>query len=141
MQTQDYEYLYELEEHFWWFVGMREITRALLDPVCSKGKEMLVLDAGCGTGGMLSWLSRYAGPRDIVGIDFSATALEFCRHRGQRELTQGSLAELPFADSPFDLVTSFDALQHLFDDEDVRAIAEFHRVLRPGGLAVGRVAA
>jgi hypothetical protein len=33
MRTEDYEYLYRLEEDFWWFAGMREITAALLDPL------------------------------------------------------------------------------------------------------------
>ena len=41
--------------------GMREITRTLLDPVCPPTGDRLTLDAGCGTGGMMSWLKRYAG--------------------------------------------------------------------------------
>ena len=34
MHTEDYEYLYRLEEEFWWFAGMREITASLLDDFC-----------------------------------------------------------------------------------------------------------
>src|SRR5437870_490482 len=135
MQGQDYVYLYELEENFWWFVGMRAITAALLDPVCASNPDRDVLDAGCGTGRMLAWLERYAGKRRVVGIDFSETALKFCRQRDHRELTRGSVAQLPFADSTFDLVTSFDVLQHVFERGDVNAIAEFHRVVRPGAIA------
>ena len=141
MQAQDYAYLYELEENFWWFVGMREISRSLLDQVRAKGLRGRALDAGCGTGGMLSWLSQYTGADRVVGIDLSQTALEFCQARDQRELTQGSIAELPFADSTFDLVTSFDVFQHVLDKGDVRAIAEIYRVLRPGGFAFVRVSA
>ena len=33
MQTEDYQYLYELEERFWWFAGMREVTASLLNPL------------------------------------------------------------------------------------------------------------
>lgn len=141
MQAQDYAYLYELEENFWWFVGMREITRSLLNQQCEKGNVWSALDAGCGTGGMLSWLSQYTGSNSVVGIDLSQTALEFCRERNHQQLTQGSIAQLPFADSSFDLVTSFDVLQHVLDKGDVRAIAEIYRVLRPGGLAFVRVSA
>ena len=140
MQAQDYAYLYELEENFWWFRGMREITRSLLNQVCPKGTVIRALDTGCGTGGMLSWLSHYTSDR-VVGIDLSQTALGFCRARDQRELTRGSVAQLPFADSSFDLVTSFDVLQHVLDKGDVRAIAEIYRVLRPGGVAFVRVSA
>ncbi|HMH45219.1 MAG TPA: class I SAM-dependent methyltransferase, partial [Pyrinomonadaceae bacterium] len=141
MQAQDYAYLYELEENFWWFRGMREITRSLLNQHCEKGNVRSTLDAGCGTGGMLSWLSQYTGSNSVVGIDLSQTALEFCRERNHQQLTQGSIAQLPFADSSFDLVTSFDVLQHVLDKGDVRAIAEIYRVLRPGGLAFVRVSA
>ena len=120
---------------------MRAITRSLLNQVCPKGTVMRALDAGCGTGGMLSWLSQYTGGGSVVGIDLSQTALEFCQARDQRELTQGSVAQLPFADSSFELVTSFDVLQHVLDKGDVRAIAEIYRVLRPGGVAFVRVSA
>jgi len=141
MQAQDYAYLYELEDNFWWFVGMREISQSLLDQVCAKGVVRRVLDAGCGTGGMLSWLSQYTGSDSVVGVDLSTTALKFCQARNQKELTQGSIAQLPFADSSFDLVTSFDVVQHVLDKGDVRAIAEIYRVLRPGGFAFVRVSA
>src|SRR5437868_8269964 len=69
MQTEDYDYLYLLEESFWWFVGMREISAALLDPLCPPTRNRIILDAGCGTGANLEWLSRYAGQGRIIGID------------------------------------------------------------------------
>jgi SAM-dependent methyltransferase len=77
----------------------------------------------------------------VTGIDFSATALQFCQRRGETKLARGSIADLPFTDSTFDLITSFDVLQHVFDRGDFQALAEFHRVLRPGGIAFVRVAA
>ena len=140
MQPQDYAYLYELEENFWWFVGMREITRSLLAPIIS-GSATLVLDAGCGTGGMMAQLTRYAAEQSIVGIDFSENALRFCVQRQQQMLARASVSELPFADATFDLITSFDVLQHVPDGKDAIAIADFYRVLRPGGIAFVRVAA
>jgi SAM-dependent methyltransferase len=140
MQPHDYAYLYELEENFWWFAGMRDITSRLLDPLLPQRTDRRVLDAGCGTGGMLAWLVRYAGNNRVAGIDLSATALDFCR-RAHDQLAQGSIAELPFADASFDLVTSFDVLQHVFDKKDVPAIGELYRVLRPGGVAFVRVSA
>jgi ubiquinone/menaquinone biosynthesis C-methylase UbiE len=140
MQPQDYAYLYELEQTFWWFVGMREITRSLLDPIIS-GRAGLVLDAGCGTGGMMAQLTRYAAEQRIVGIDSSETALRFCVQRQQQMLARASVSELPFPDSTFDLITSFDVLQHVPEQKDATAIAEFYRILRPGGIAFIRVAA
>jgi len=140
MQPQDYAYLYELEENFWWFVGMREITNTLLAPILSGENDRRVLDAGCGTGGMMSWLKRYANNGEVMGVDLSPKALMFS-HRDHRNLSRGSVTHLPFADASFDLVTSFDVLQHVPDHEDARAISEIHRVLRPGGIAFLRVSA
>jgi ubiquinone/menaquinone biosynthesis C-methylase UbiE len=142
LRAQDYADLYELEESLWWFVGMREVTRAVLDPVCPPGRRRDILDAGCGTGGMLTWLERYAGGGRVAGIDFSADALDFCRGRGLRDVAQASVTALPFADETFDLVTSFDVLVQLpGEGSDELAMREMFRVLRPGGVAFARAAA
>jgi SAM-dependent methyltransferase len=142
LRSEDYAYLYELEESFWWFLGMRRVTAAVLDPVCPPGRARDILDAGCGTGGMLTWLGRYAGGGRVAGIDFSSDALAFCRERGLRDVAQASVTALPFADSTFDLVTSFDVLVQLpGEGSDETAMREMFRVLRPGGVAFVRGAA
>jgi ubiquinone/menaquinone biosynthesis C-methylase UbiE len=142
MQTEDYQYLYDLEEHFWWFEGMRKITANLLDPVCPPGPNRAVLDAGCGTGGNLEWLRRYAGNGRISGIDLMSDALKFCRQREHRMLAQASIIALPFNNAVFDLVTSFDVLPQLpLVGADAEALGEMARVLKPGGIIFARAAA
>lgn len=142
MQDEDFTYLYALEENFWWFVGMREITTALLAPLLQAGADRRILDAGCGTGGMLSWLAGFAGGGEVVGIDVVPAALRFCRERGHRRLARASVTHLPFDDATFDVVTSFDVLVQLPGaGADEQAIREMYRVLRPGGIAFVRVAA
>ncbi len=141
MRTEDYEYLYRLEETFWWFAGMREITAALLDQLLPP-RDRVILDAGCGTGGNLEWLARYAGNGCIVGIDLVSTALEFCRKRTHEHLALASATDLPFAARSFDLVTSFDVLVQIpGPGADERAMREMFRVLKPGGIAFVRGAA
>jgi len=141
MQAEDYEYLYRLEEDFWWFPGMREITAALLDPFLPT-RDRVILDAGCGTGGNLEWLSRYAGDGRVVGIDLISTALDFCRERRHERLVQASATDLPFAAQSFDLVTSFDVLAQIpGPGADDQAMREMFRVLKPGGVAFVRGAA
>jgi ubiquinone/menaquinone biosynthesis C-methylase UbiE len=142
MRETDYKDLYALEEDFWWFVGMRDITASLLDPLCPPSKKNLILDAGCGTGVMLSWLERYTCGEKVFGADLVKDALDFCRQRGHRNLVQASVTHLPFADRTFDLVTSFDVLVQLpGEDSDELAIREMYRVLRPQGIAFVRAAA
>jgi len=142
MRAEDYNYLYELEDHFWWFPGMRAITGALLDQYCGAKYDRKILDAGCGTGSNLLWLQRYAGDGEIHGIDISFQALQMSRQRGPERLVQASVTDLPFDDSSFDLVTSFDVLVQLpTSGADVQAIREMYRVLRPGGIGFVRAAA
>lgn len=142
LRAQDYADLYALEESLWWFMGMREVTRAVLDPVCPPGRARDVLDAGCGTGGMLTWLERYAGGGRVAGVDISADGLDFCRSRGLRDVAQASVTALPFDAETFDLVTSFDVLVQLpGEGSDEQAMREMFRVLRPGGVAFVRAAA
>ena len=142
MQSQDYQYLHEVEDRLWWFAGMRTITGVLLDEVCGKNDDWTILDAGCGTGANLRWLSRYASDRSIFGIDISVEALQWCRQKGHDRLSQASVTNLPFADSSFDLVTSFDVVVQLPDSgAHEQALAEMHRVLKPDGVAFVRAAA
>ncbi len=142
MQAKDFEDLYETEEKMWWFAGMREISAALLDEFSPKNIEN-ILDIGCGTGLNLEWLKRYgAHEASIKGLDVEAVALSFCRARGQHYLVQASATDLPFPDEYFDLVTSFDVLVQLpGESSDKQAIAEMHRILKPGGIAFVRAAA
>lgn len=142
MRAKDFEDLYETEEKMWWFAGMREISAALLDEFCPPTIEN-ILDIGCGTGFNLEWLKRYAAPETpIKGLDFEATALKFCRVRGEKLLVQASATDLPFPSEYFDLVTSFDVLVMIpGENSDAQAIAEMHRVLKPDGVAFIRAAA
>jgi ubiquinone/menaquinone biosynthesis C-methylase UbiE len=141
MNADNYAYLYELEEDFWWFAGMRAITATLLDPVCPATRDRSILDAGCGTGGMLAWLKRYAGNGRMSGVDLNPTALDFCRLSGHTALARASVTDLPFSSATFDLVTSFDVLGELPETGADRAIDEMMRVLKPQGIAFVRVAA
>jgi SAM-dependent methyltransferase len=141
MQPNDYADLHALEDELWWFAGMREITAALLDPISPPNANKVVLDAGCGAGGNLNWLRRYAAPDRILGVDFNSNALSFCRAREHELLAQASVVSLPFRDGVFDLVTSFDVLGQLPDQDDEKALREMHRVLKPRGVVMVRAAA
>ena len=139
MNEHEYRAMYHLEEDHWWYAGMRAISAALLETTTLPGAPR-VLDAGCGTGFNLGWLRRRGAA--VAGVDFYADALEWSRLRGERALARASVVDLPFASGVFDLVTSFDVVSHVRDGADRRrSLAEFRRVLRPGGVVLLRVAA
>ncbi len=138
MEQGEYRRLYELEESLWWFRGMEQISVALLDRFVDSDKNLDLLDAGCGTGGMLAPLARYGG---VTGLDRSADALRFAQERSDGALARGTVSQLPFANNSFDLVTSFDVLYHLGVSDDVEAMKEIERVMRPGATLLVRVPA
>lgn len=124
------------QTHFWWR-GFRAFAGSALSRA-TGGRAARVLDCGCGTGTNLEML-RGIGP--AVGIDLTWSGLAFARGRGERRVAQASAAALPFGDASFDLVTSFDVLQHIPDAAEPVALGEIVRVLRPGGHLVLTVAA
>lgn len=92
------------------------------EAVAALTTGLKVVDVGCGEG----WLE--ALNPDIVGVDFSAVALEQARLNGARNLVQASADSLPFADGEFDLAVSLGCLEHFPDQE--AALAEMARVSR-----------
>jgi SAM-dependent methyltransferase len=155
MNLDEYARMYAAEDTHWWYVGMRQATLGLLngyvaaDPgletrflqengFLGAGTRLRILDAGCGTGGLLPHLAAQGW---AAGVDLSSTALGFARQRGLTPLAQASVETLPFASATFDVVTCMDVLYHLQVHEDVAALREFHRVLRPGGWLLVKVPA
>lgn len=132
MRPDEYAAMYQVEDHHWWHTGMRRILDALLRPrLNGRAGRLDILDAGCGTGGNSQHLQRYGR---VTGLDAVDAALDFARRRPGLTLVRGSVDRLPFRDGAFDLVLSNDVLCHLFVQDDVRAVREFARVLRPGGV-------
>jgi SAM-dependent methyltransferase len=129
--------MYRAEQSHWWYQGMAAITAKVLERFYAPGAGLAILDAGCGTGGGLLFLSRYGS---VTGIDLSGHALGFCAERGCREVTRASVMALPFREESFDLVTSFDIL-YFEGIDDKTALQETARVLRPGGRLMIRVPA
>ena len=138
MEHDEYRRLRELEDHMWWFRGMELISLALVERFVANASELAILDAGCGTGGMLRPLSRFG---TVTGLDRSAQALRLAKTRATGALVQASVERAPLAEKSFHLVTSFDVLYHLDVHDDTEALREIARVLRPGGTFLVRVPA
>jgi SAM-dependent methyltransferase len=91
-----------------------------------------ILDVGCGTGLLTARLRDELAPPAIVGVDFSRGMLhEAARRSAAVSWVRGTALALPFRDALFGAVVSTEAF-HWFPDQEA-ALAEFHRVLAPGG--------
>lgn len=102
-----------------------ELELEVLEPYA---RDRRVLEAGCGTGLLLSRIERVAS--EAIGVDLSAGMLARARDRGLT-VVQASVEALPFDDASFDTVCSFKVLAHVPDID--RALSELARVTRPGG--------
>lgn len=124
-------------DHFW-FRGFRMFVAPFVRDAAAGRTTPLILDCGSGTGVNLPLLRRYGR---AIGIDLTWTGLDLARHRGERHVAQATAVALPFRSGTFDVVTSFDVIYSLSDDDEVDAIGEMHRVLKPGGSLVVTAAA
>jgi ubiquinone/menaquinone biosynthesis C-methylase UbiE len=129
-----YQKLYEIEENHWWQMGLRDAMDALFHKALAGRQNLRVLDVGCGTGYILNHLKQYNLSGEVVGLDYSIHALNFCRRRGANEIVLGSAVTLPFRPNTFDLIICIDTLQHLFPaGADQQTLDTIARLLRPDG--------
>src|SRR3972149_5028878 len=129
MEPSEYESIARLEGTHWWYVGMRNISAALLAEAALPA-EAVILDAGGGPGGPSAFLQRYG---KVVGLDLAKEAVELARTHEGLVVVRGSVGMLPFADGSFDLVTSFDGLYHRAVGDDGAAAREAAGGLSGGG--------
>jgi SAM-dependent methyltransferase len=136
MYEHEYEAMYGLEDVYWWFIARRQLAVEVLAREIAGRPDARILDVGCGTGSNLSAFARLG---HAVGIDMSTDALQFCRQRGVERVALSEIESLPFPDATFDVITAMDILEHT--DDDLAALRELRRVLRPGGLLLSTVPA
>ena len=101
-------------------------------------KDARVLDVGCGGGANIKKLLSKCPNGIVKGIDYSAVSVEKTRKvnakaiaAGRCEITQASVAELPFKDNVFDLVTAVETIY--FWPGLTECFREVYRVVKPGG--------
>ena len=116
--------LQSLGLHRWWKHRLVQLAEVRAGDV--------VMDVCCGTGDVAFALA--ARGAEVTGLDFSAPMLQVARHRnrvGRVRFVEGDALRLPCADASVDVVTVAFGLRNVADVD--RALAEWMRVLRPGG--------
>ena len=138
MRPEEHEIMRSVEDDYWWY---RALRRHVIDSIPSKITSGKILDAGCGTGGMLQALRNRFPTARLTGIDESERALELTRTREtSATLLRANVEDLPFGDGEFDCVLSIDVWTAA-TVEALKAARESERVLRPGGQLIVNVAA
>jgi SAM-dependent methyltransferase len=136
MERAEYELMHAVEDRMWWYRGLRrlvvdQLTRALSN---APGPGS-VLDAGCGTGGMLNVMGPEVAGRPTVGLEYDPGAAGMAASKAGRPVASGSVNELPLRDGVLAAYVSLDVLCHANVDP-ARALKEAHRCLGPGAIAL-----
>jgi SAM-dependent methyltransferase len=127
-----------VEDRYWWYQALRQHVAASIRPA---SPHFSLLDAGCGTGGMLEVVRQNFPDSDLTGIDASAHAIGLATARDiHATLRPANVHDLPFPENNFHFVLSLDVLSHTGVDDSL-ATHEMHRVLRPGGRLLLNLAA
>ena len=115
MQSAQFSLHAAMEEKHWWFLGRRQIIRALVDCVVPAVKDTLIVDVGCGTGGNLA---AFVHGYSCLGVDPSADAIQLARSRfPHAQFICGSIPEALREVQPHaSLFLLADVLEHVPDD-------------------------
>lgn len=114
-------------------LGLGEVHACMYEEVIEAWRDediAIVLDAGCGSGYGTALL-RNAG-WIASGVDVSPTAVAFASQTYGPHFRTACLTGLPQADGSACAVVAVESIEHV--EDDARAMAEFRRVMRPGGL-------
>jgi SAM-dependent methyltransferase len=133
----EYERMFEVERTLWWYQVLHEkVLNQLKRHFGKDNKNLRILDAACGTGGLLSFL-KDAGYGNLVGFDYSQDAIDFSRQRslnvGFGDLKNVSAFQ---PDETFDVICCNDALYFLTDSEIISALTAFKKKLNANGLII-----
>ena len=99
-------------------------------------KDKIILDAGCGSGYGANYL-RERGAKTVTGGDASEEAIEYATKHYQKDGLEFRLLDvqsLPFSDKYFDVIVSFETIEHLPRIDDF--LSECRRVLHDDGMLI-----
>ncbi len=93
-------------------------------------KNKSILDIGCGPRGSLEWATMAT---ERIGLDpLAEQYLKMGAHEHKMEYVAANSEAMPFSDNHFDVICSFNSLDHVANLDDT--IAEIKRVAKPGGI-------
>lgn len=132
MKPEYAEKYYRLEAAHPWSVGRRDIVVQLLETLGVR-KDARLLEVGCGSGALVAELAA-RGYSDVTGVDLAELAVAAARRAGLHNVVRMDGSETSYEDESFDCIVASDVLEHIMDEQ--KALLEWKRLLRPGGVLV-----
>ncbi len=134
IRKNEYDKMANVEQSLWWYRSLHNQISKAIHRSFGKNKEISILDAGCGTGGLILHLKE-KGYANLKGFDLSDFAISYCRDRGLNVFAENILnAKNHFDPNTLDVIVSCDVLYFLEDQERRELIVDFYTLLKPGGI-------
>lgn len=137
MNASEYDNLARVERTHWYYAGKRDIVRGWIQRTRPPVATDTLLDCGAGTGLFAQEMEALCR---VLVLDDHDEALRLLRGKFRAEQILSLAGDrVPLPDASLEYVTALDVLEHVPDDAAV--VRGFHRLLKPGGLAVVTVPA
>lgn len=134
MSPEEYKKLAKVEDDMWYFRALHAHVGRSLRIALPRGRPARILDAGCGTGGLVRRLGDGGRAWTWEAVDLSPEACRLASDRTGLKVREASVTALPFESASLDAIVSVDVLCQI--EDPAPAVIEFFRVLRPGGILV-----
>jgi len=134
-RVEEYRYMAENERQHWWYQTLHDFTLKAILRVFDN-KDLNILDAGCGTGGLLLYLRQH-GYSELTGFDLSEVAVSYSKEHGL-DVSLLDISELLecYKGKQFDVIVSNDTLCYLNEIQQSLFFEHCSDLLKPGGLVI-----
>ena len=135
---EEYQKMNEVENTLWWYRCLHSLVTSNIQTL---PKDTKILDAGCGTGGLLLYLHQ-KGYTNMTGFDLSQDAIHFAKSKllpidKQIVLFQHNLVNpIDKGGEYFDVIISNDTLYYFSVEEQKKILIQFHHKLSKNGLVI-----
>ncbi|MEO5682940.1 MAG: class I SAM-dependent methyltransferase [Chitinophagaceae bacterium] len=130
----EYDAMAACEQEMWWYRCLHDLTFQHIQKKQHLSSPR-ILDAGCGTGGLLVYLKE-KGFTNLNGFDLSPDAVEYARTSTgiDVQLVDITRADEAYPENYFDIITSHDTVCLLQQGQDTIALSKLLAILKPGGV-------
>lgn len=129
------------DKRFLFSLAAKTVRRFIFQPAVAWygthyfAQSGMFVEMGCGTAYSSARLLKHK--RTLIGLDFSAKALDAATREGRMDaLVQADIFALPWSSNSIDGIWKLGVMEHFTEPEIHKCLEEFHRVLKPGGVVV-----
>lgn len=135
-KSDEYDRMYQAEQQLWWYRILHQKVAGQIGKYFNNSRQISILDAGCGTGGLLLYLKNQ-GYTQLEGFDFSTDGVAFSQLRGL-PVVQHDLSKLAdyCPQKQFDVIICNDVFTYFSDETITEILKNICTKLKPNGLFI-----